>query len=398
MSPAALGVAGATVVAAGWVGFATGPGDDEARAAAENQAASARQAGPADVAPAALSVPDGATDVSPEGPVTVTAPPGERVGAVELAYRTESVPGVFSADRRTWSSCGPLRAGVSYELSAVTLNAAGRTGLQESEFSTGRPNDPLKIALIAPGDGAVVGVGQPVVLSFARPIAPRARESIERALTVASDPPQPGRWSWLSASRVDYRPQSFWRPGTRVSVRMELNGLGDGYGHYVAADHGVSFTVSRDQETTIDLKTHEAAVRRSGQVVRTFAVTGGMPGLDTWGGTFAVIDKSPDVRMDSRTAGLGDAYDIPDVKWDVHITYSGTYVHSAPWSVYAQGVRNVSHGCVGASPVNAEWFFANTLPGDVVRVINSPRQVSPGNGFADWQESWSHWLAGSATS
>jgi lipoprotein-anchoring transpeptidase ErfK/SrfK len=137
-------------------------------------------------------------------------------------------------------------------------------------------------------------------------------------------------------------------------------------------------------------------VRRSGQVVRTFAVTGGMPGLDTWGGTYAVIDKAPDVHMDSRTAGLGAEYDIPDVKWDVHLTYTGTYVHSAPWSVGSQGVRNVSHGCVGTSPANAEWFFSTTLPGDVVKVVNSPRQVAPGNGFADWQESWSNWLAGSA--
>jgi lipoprotein-anchoring transpeptidase ErfK/SrfK len=130
--------------------------------------------------------------------------------------------------------------------------------------------------------------------------------------------------------------------------------------------------------------------------VHTFAVTGGMPGLDTWSGTYAVIDKSPDVHMDSRTAGLGDEYDIPDVKWDVHLTYTGTYVHSAPWSVGSQGVTNVSHGCIGTSPSNAEWFFSSTLPGDVVRVINTPRHVAPGNGFADWQDSWDQWLTGSA--
>ena len=31
---------------------------------------------------------------------------------------------------------------------------------------------------------------------------------------------------------------------------------------------------------------------------------GGMPGLDTWGGTFAVIDKESDIDMNSESAGL----------------------------------------------------------------------------------------------
>jgi lipoprotein-anchoring transpeptidase ErfK/SrfK len=120
------------------------------------------------------------------------------------------------------------------------------------------------------------------------------------------------------------------------------------------------------------------------------AVTGGMPGLDTWGGTYAVIDKSSDVRM------VGQGYDVPDVKWDVHFTYTGSYVHSAPWSISAQGVTNVSHGCVGTNPDDAEWFFDSTLPGDIIRVVNSPRTAALGNGFNDWQESWSSWQGLSA--
>jgi lipoprotein-anchoring transpeptidase ErfK/SrfK len=348
---------------------------------------------PPPAAPAAVSVADGAT-IAPASALTVTAPPGEQVGAVELAYGTETVPGVFSADRQTWTSTGHLRAGVGYALAAVTLDDAGGTGIQHESFSTSRVDNPMRIDLISPADGSTVGVGQPVVLAFTRPVGDRA--AVERALSVTSTPPQAGHWSWLSAYRVDYRPQSYWQPGTKISVRMALDGLNDGHGRYGTADRDLSFTVGRDQETTIDLRSDVATVRRSGQVVHTFAVTGGMPGLDTWGGTYAVIDKAPDVHMDSRTAGLGAEYDIPDVKWDVHLTYTGTYVHSAPWSMGSQGVRNVSHGCVGASPANAEWFFSSTLPGDIVRVVNSERQVAPGNGFADWQDSWSTWLAGSA--
>ena len=398
LAPAALSVAGVAVFTAGWFGYSSsferGVLGQSAADYADSIAAAQEAAPPA--APAAISVANGATGVSPDSAVTVTAPRGEQIGVVELVYRAEGVPGVFSADHRTWTSSGRLRAGVSYDLTAVTMNSAGGTRLQESSFSTSRPAAALGIDLISPADGSIVGVGQPVVLAFTRPIAAQERAAIEQALSVSAQPPQAGHWSWLSAARVDYRPQSYWQPGTTVTVRLALNGLGDGHGHYATADHGLTFTVGRDQETTIDMRADRATVRRSGQVVRTFAVTGGKPGLDTWGGTYAVIDKAPDVHMDSRTAGLGDEYDIPDVKWDVHLTYTGTYVHSAPWSEYAQGVHNVSHGCVGASPTNAEWFFANTLPGDIVKVVNSPRQVAPGNGFADWQESWPQWISGSA--
>lgn len=399
--PAALGIAGTAVAAAGWFGYCAARGGgggldlDLGLSGGSGGGAVARTV-PAAAAPAAVSIANGATGVAPDSTLTVTAPSGEQVGAVELTYQTEAVRGVFSDDRRTWTASGQLRAGVSYALSAVITDNAGGTEIQHESFTTSRPDSPLKLDLVAPADGSVAGVGQPIVVAFARPIADAGRVAVEQALSVSADPPQAGHWSWLSPYRVDYRPQDYWKPGTKVAVALRLDGLGDGHGHYATADRDFAFTVGRDQETTIDLRAHQATVRRDGRVVHAFAVTGGMPGLETWSGTYAVIDKAPDVHMDSRTAGLGDEYDIPDVKWDVHLTYTGTYVHSAPWSVGSQGVTNVSHGCVGASPANAYWFFSNTLPGDIVKVINTPRKVAPGNGFTDWQEPWNQWLAGSA--
>ncbi|HEV3172468.1 MAG TPA: Ig-like domain-containing protein [Actinocrinis sp.] len=393
MAPVALGAVGVAVAGAGWFGYAES-GLGRADAGPSGSAVPVPVPQVRDAAVASASIADGAMNVPPDTALAVTAPPGEQIGAVTLADRTEAVPGILSADLRTWTPVRHLRGGAAYDLTVVTVDGEGGTGLSDETFTTSLPNSPLKIDLISPVDGATVGVGQPVVLAFTKPVADRA--AVESALDVQSTPPQPGHWSWLSANRVDYRPQNYWAPGTKVSVRMNLDGLSDGNGHYGTADRDFTFTVGRDQETTIDLRADRAVVRRDGQTVRTFTVSGGMPGLDTWGGTYAVIDKSPDVHMDSRTAGLGDEYDIPDVKWDVHLTYSGTYVHSAPWSVWAQGERNVSHGCVGTSPESAEWFFDNTLPGDIVQVINTPRTVAPGNGFADWQEAWPRWLDGSA--
>jgi lipoprotein-anchoring transpeptidase ErfK/SrfK len=383
MVPAALGAAGAVVAGAGWLGYArSGP------------APAAVQPLPPGAAPAAVSIANGATGLAPGSRLTVTAPAGEHVGDVTVTDGVEVVAGVYNADRTQWTSAGHFRAGAHYAVTAVTLDRQYGTAIQHESFSTAQATNTMQVEVVAPADGSIAGVGEPIVLSFPDAVADRA--AIEQAMTVVSTPPQTGHWSWLSQTRVDYRPQAYWKPGTKVAVHLALNGLDLGNGQYGAADRDLGFTIGRDQETVVDLASHHATIYRDGQSVRSFPITGGMPGLDTWGGTYAVIDKSPVVHMDSETVGLGNAYNL-DVQWAVHLTYSGTYLHSAPWSEGAQGVSNVSHGCIGASPGNALWFFDSTLPGDVVKVLNSPRQVAPGNGFTDWQESWSQWLQGSAS-
>jgi lipoprotein-anchoring transpeptidase ErfK/SrfK len=380
--PAALGAAGVVTVGAVWFGsMRTGASRAESRHA------------PPSAAPAKVSIADGTTGLAPGSALTVTAPPGERVGNVMVTDGTESVTGTYNANRTQWTSSEPFRAGAKYAVTAVTLSRGYGTGIKTTSFSTAKATSTMDVDVVAPADGSVTGVAQPVVLQFAQPVTNRA--AIEQAMTVATVPPQVGHWSWLSSTRVDYRPETFWKSGTKISVQVGLGGLELAGGKFGTENRTVNFTVGRDQETVVDLASDKATVTRDGQTLRTFPITGGMPGLDTWGGTFAVIDKSPTVHMDSETVGLGDAYSV-DVQWAVHLTDSGTYLHSAPWSVGDQGEHNVSHGCIGASPENAEWFFDNTIPGDVVKVVHSPRQGNPGNGFADWNESWAQWLKGSS--
>jgi hypothetical protein len=95
--------------------------------------------------------------------------------------------------------------------------------------------------------------------------------------------------------------------------------------------------------------------------------------------------------------GSADSYDLP-VYWATRVTWSGEYVHAAPWSVGEQGSANVSHGCTGMSTSNAEWFFKNVRPGDIVKVQNSNGDaMTPfNNGFGDWNVAWKDWRNGSA--
>jgi lipoprotein-anchoring transpeptidase ErfK/SrfK len=103
--------------------------------------------------------------------------------------------------------------------------------------------------------------------------------------------------------------------------------------------------------------------------------------------------------MDSTTvdipAGSPDAYHLK-VFDAMRLTWSGEFLHAAPWSVYAQGHMNVSHGCTGMSNENAAWLYGISKVGDVVRYVSSTRALEPDNGWTDWNISWPQWSAGSA--
>ena len=115
-------------------------------------------------------------------------------------------------------------------------------------------------------------------------------------------------------------------------------------------------------------------------------------------GVHLALEKSRQVTMDSATVGIprdSPAGYYRKVAWATRLSYSGTYVHAAPWSTGSQGERNVSHGCINVSTADAQWFYGFTQRGDVVTVVNSnakPLLYDPG--MADWNIPWDQWKAG----
>ena len=67
----------------------------------------------------------------------------------------------------------------------------------------------------------------------------------------------------------------------------------------------------------------------------------------------------------------------------MRLTWSGEFLHAAPWSVRHQGHENVSHGCTGMSTANADWLYHMTYRGDVVQYTGTDRPMEPGNGYGD---------------
>jgi lipoprotein-anchoring transpeptidase ErfK/SrfK len=104
--------------------------------------------------------------------------------------------------------------------------------------------------------------------------------------------------------------------------------------------------------------------------------------------------------MDSATTGINpgnpEYYNLSNVEYAQRVTYSGEFIHAAPWSVGSQGYANVSHGCVGMSTSNAAWLYSLTKRGDVVDVTGTDRPMESTNGYGDWNVSWGDYKAGSA--
>jgi lipoprotein-anchoring transpeptidase ErfK/SrfK len=234
---------------------------------------------------------------------------------------------------------------------------------------TGTP--PFRPPTFNPLNGSMVGVGKPIIINFAVPIADRGLA--EQAIHISSNPPVPGKFYWMTDSQVRWRPLNFWPANTTVNID--------------AAGTKSSFRTGDQLIATADNATHQMTITRNGKVEKTMPMSMGMPGHDTPNGTYYVLEKFPDIVMDSATYGVpntsAQGYKV-HVQLAVRFDNSGNFVHSAPWSVDDQGKRNVSHGCINISPSNAKWFFDNFGSGDPVVVKNSVGTQKP-DGANDWQ-------------
>jgi lipoprotein-anchoring transpeptidase ErfK/SrfK len=186
----------------------------------------------------------------------------------------------------------------------------------------------------------------------------------------------PGRFYWTSDTQVRWRPQNFWPAGTVVNID--------------ASGTKSSFTVPEQLVATVDDATHQMQIVRNGKLEKTFPVSMGKPDgkHETKNGTYYVLEKFPTIVMDSSTYGVPvnspEGYKL-NVANAVRIDNSGSFVHSAPWSVGDQGKRNVSHGCINLSPDNAKWFYDNFGSGDPVVIKNSKGIYNAPDGASDWQ-------------
>lgn len=367
----------------------SGPGETVAGASTTSSPAEdggSTEAGPGDPgSPTLLSIAPASaeTTVRPDRPVTVSLVNGELTAVTLVTADGTELEGEVDGTG-TWRNTDPLAAGASYTVRASARGTDGTLVTDTSTFSTASASRLVSTTLI-PGDDWEVGVGMPVVVVFSRPVT--NRRAAEAAMSVTSTPAVTGGWRWFSDTEAHWRPEEYWPAGARVTVRAATSGTELADGAWGRRTVTTSFTIARRQIMTVDIAGHTLTVKREGSVVRTLPVTTGKPRFATRNGIKVVMDRESLVRMNSETTGIDasdpEAYDL-QVKWAMRLTWSGEYLHAAPWSVGSQGRANVSHGCTGLSTANARWLYDNTKIGDVVVFTNGSRELEWGNGYTDW--------------
>jgi hypothetical protein len=334
-------------------------------------------------------------------PVKVTVSNGKLTKVTMTAVATGAeIPSTLSADGTSWKPNGRLERATKYQVAAEAEDAKGRSVTGNATITTVSPANDF-IGHLSPESGSTVGVGMPVTVNFDKAISNKA--AVESKIQVSSSSGQQVVGHWFNDDRLDFRPKNYWKPGSTVTVKLNLHGI----------QKTVTFKIGRSQISTVDAKTKQMTVVRDGKTIKTIPISSGSPEHPTYNGQMVISEKFRQIHMNGATVGLmkkdgKPAYDINDVPHAMRLSASGTFIHGNYWgtdSIF--GKVNTSHGCVGLKDVKgggdgkqpAAWFFDNSMIGDVVTVKNSEDKaiLAPDNGLSDWNMPWSEWVADSAT-
>jgi lipoprotein-anchoring transpeptidase ErfK/SrfK len=380
----------ATACGGGGSGAAAASGDGKGKNADSTQSKQSQ-------AVVAIAPKNGATSVDTSGALKVTVGKGTLTQVEVKDAKGGVISGSITAGGASWTPSTHLAASTRYTVHAVAKDAEGRQAAEDSSFTTLTPKNTF-IGEFTPEDGSTVGVGMPFSIRFTRGITHPG--DVEKAIKIKTEPAVDVAGHWFGNDRLDFRPEQYWKSGTKVTVSLNLDGVEGRPGVYGKQSKTVSFTIGRNQVSVVDAKKHTMKVMQDGKVVKTLPVTTGKPGYDTWNGQMVISEKLRVTRMNGDTVGYGGEYDIKDVPDAMRLTDSGTFAHGNYWGGDAFGNYNASHGCIGLEDerggydrsLPGAWFFDHSIVGDVVTVKNADdRTVDPANGLNGWNMPWATW-------
>ncbi|MFE9334588.1 Ig-like domain-containing protein [Streptomyces sp. NPDC006925] len=378
-------------------------GDDTEKSATKNDISAEKDSSSARIK---ISAKDGADNASINtgGNVTVTGGKLTKV-SLKAVQSGATIEGSLGSDGKSWKPGKQLERATKYEISATAKDGEGRKAVENRTFTTVAPEHSF-IGTYAGEDGSTVGVGMPVSITFDKQI--QNKKAVQSAIKVSSSSGQEVVGHWFGNDRLDFRPEDYWQPNTKVTLDLGLDGVKAGNGNVGVQDKKVTFNIGRKQVSTVDVKSYKMKVERDGKVVKTIPISAGSAKNPTYNGQMVISEKHKETRMDGNTVGFGrkgaEGYDIPDVPHAMRLSNSGTFIHGNYWGA-PFGSGNTSHGCVGlkdtrgagSTSTDAGWFYENSMIGDVVVVEGSPdKTIQPDNGLNGWNMSWSEWKAGSA--
>ncbi|WP_240757591.1 L,D-transpeptidase [Nakamurella flava] len=359
-------------------------------------ASSSAPAGPTVTASPAF----GSKGLSPVAPMSVTTSSGTLKDVTVTNPAGVQVKGALSTDGTTWTVGEDLGYGKSYTVTGTAVGTGGATTKISGTWTTVTPTDQITTS-ISPGDGAVVGVAAPVIVHLGyKPTTDAEKAEIMKHVTITTDPQVEGAWAWIRHDgdqfpSLDWRPREYWPANTKVHVESDIYGLPFG-DNYFGGDGATSdFTIGRNQVVKADATAHNIVVQQDGQTVATYNASYGNgdiindPNRVTRSGVHVVSDMQETTKMSNPQYGYTNVTE----HWAVRISDNGEFIHQNQDTVDAQGVTNVSHGCINLSAEDAEAYFKTAMYGDPVEVTGTSVQLSSADGdIYDWAVPWDQWL------
>jgi lipoprotein-anchoring transpeptidase ErfK/SrfK len=335
-----------------------------------------------------------ATDVAAAVAVKYTSEDPERTTVKVTDPSGAEVKGTLDKDAKTWTPDKALSYATKYTVTLTGSASGGKGGTATSTFTTmAKPAKLVRVTSFL-GDDQTVGVGMPLIIKFDRAIPAGYRDDVERRMVVTATPAQTGTWHWVSPTEVHFRPQTYWKAHSKVFYKVSLAGVPLGDGYYGKSDLTVDLNIGRSFIMTVSNKTKQMIVKQDGAVVKTLPVSLGKPSTPSSSGTMVVMEKLRHTVFDTTDTDPEHGYKTK-IDYAQRITYSGQFIHAAPWSEGKQGKVNVSHGCVNVSEKMGAWLFGKTMMGDVITVSGTGDALKNGNGWTDWSMSYSQYKKGS---
>ncbi|MFJ8041973.1 Ig-like domain-containing protein [Kitasatospora sp. NPDC096147] len=340
---------------------------------------------------------NGAEEVQPSGVLKIEATGGKLSEVVVTDKNGKKVAGTTAADGLSWKPAAGLAGGTVYTVNAQATDPEGLVSAVNSSFTTAVPKGKVVVSDNI-GAGQTYGVGMIVSVRFGKQV--KNKDAVVQAVSVTGSDGTVAKGHWLQDDRrLDFRPEHYWKPGTKVTVKYRLQNVEITPGYYGDKDVEDAFTVGESRISTVDAKTHRMTVTTAAGS-RTVPISAGDDLNPSWNGTMVIFTKDRLTRMNSATVpGVkGEPYDLDNVPHAMKLTDTGTYVHGNHWNENI-GKGNYSHGCIGlfdkaggSSASDAGKFFAESRIGDVVQIVNSKgKTVQAQNGLSGWTLPWDKW-------
>jgi lipoprotein-anchoring transpeptidase ErfK/SrfK len=261
--------------------------------------------------------------------------------------------------------------------------AAGRAGAA-----------PVRIRLGTAGE-RTYGVGMPVVAYFSRTFTTAAPLSEATSVTVDGKPVQ-AAWYFEHSSVAGYpieghlRMRTYWPAHASIRVTLATDGVPAGRGLAFVQDASLTFRTGARTVAVVDDAKHHMVVTEDGKPLGAFPVSLGAQSTPTFRGVKVIMDKRDSVCL------TGPGFSDCGVKYAQQMTYSGEYLHAAPWNVenIKRGVDS-SNGCTNLLPGDAQRLYTVLKVGDVIDYPDASGSTMPmHDGFADWNVPWRVWVKG----